>query len=287
MHTLLDTTAGTIGELFIDFFEFVKSAFLQFTLRDAIDILILSVILFLVYRFLRSRKAGALFLGIGIFLVILLLTSLFDLRATSFIFSEIFKIGALAIIIVFQPEIRDVLEKIGSGSIGNLVNFGDHKKKRALYQSVITNICTAVNDLSASKTGALIVISRTTKLDDIIETGITINADVNSFLLRNLFYNKAPLHDGAVIIDEARVVAASCLLPLTRRTDVDSDLGTRHRAAIGMSEASDAVVIIVSEETGTVSVAYDCTLTRNYTAETLRKFLIKKLIGNQEDEKEG
>ena len=115
-----------------------------------------------------------------------------------------------------------------------------------------------------------------------MQTGIVINANVNSFLLRNIFFNRAPLHDGAVIIDEARIAAAGCLLPLTRRTDVDGDLGTRHRAAIGMSESSDAIIIVVSEETGIISVAYDCELTRNYTVESLRKFLMKKIIGINE-----
>ena len=127
-------------------------------------------------------------------------------------------------------------------------------------------------------TAALIVISGTTKLDDTISTGININANVNSFLIRNLFFNRAPLHDGAVIIDGSRIAAAGCLLPLTRRNDVDGDLGTRHRAAIGMSESSDAIVIVVSEETGTISVAYDCNLTRNYSDESLRRFLMKKMI---------
>ena len=174
---------------------------------------------------------------------------------------------------------RDALEKIGSGSLGNILNFSDHKRRRLLYQNTINNVCSAVMDLSASKTGALIVIARTTKLDDIIESGITINADVNSSLIRNLFYNKAPLHDGAVIIDDGRIAAASCLLPLTRRTDINSDLGTRHRAALGMSETSDAVIVIVSEETGTVSVAYDYTLERDFNYETLKRFLNEKLIG--------
>jgi diadenylate cyclase len=195
-------------------------------------------------------------------------------------------IGIIALIILFQPEIRDALEKVGSGSMNGIMTFGDQKKKRQLYSKSIDQICSAVTDLSRTKTGALIVISRTTKLDEIAETGITINADVNSFLLRNIFFNKAPLHDGAVIIDEARILAAGCLLPLTRRTDVDADLGTRHRAAIGMSETSDAIIIVVSEETGTISIAYDCTLTRDYNAESLRPFLMKKLLRKSQDDSE-
>jgi len=279
MNFLLELSFSNLENMFYSFFSVLKAVFSDFNFTDAIDIALLTVLLFFAYKFIRGRKAGALLIGILICFILTFLASIFDLHATHFIFSEIFKIGIIAILIIFQPEIRDALEKIGSGSLGSILNFSDHKRRRMLYQNTINNVCSAVMDLSASKTGALIVIARTTKLDDIIESGITINADVNSSLLRNLFYNKAPLHDGAVIIDEARIAAASCLLPLTRRLDIDSDLGTRHRAAIGMSETSDAVIIIVSEETGTVSVAYDCTLERNFNYESLKRFLNEKLIG--------
>ena len=279
MNFLLKLSFTNVSDLFSSLLSVFKKVFCDFSFTDVIDILLLTALLFFAYRFIRGRKAGALLIGILICFVLTFLSSIFDLHATHFIFSEIFKIGIIAILIIFQPEIRDALEKIGSGSLGSILNFSDHKRRRLLYQNTINNVCSAVMDLSASKTGALIVIARTTKLDDIIESGITINADVNSSLLRNLFYNKAPLHDGAVIIDESRIAAASCLLPLTRRSDIDSDLGTRHRAALGMSETSDAVIIIVSEETGTISVAYDCTLERNFNYESLKRFLNEKLIG--------
>jgi len=285
MNFLLEFSFDSVKNLFSSFFKDVKGVFSDFGFKDVVDILLLTAILFFAYRFVRGRKAGALLIGILICFVLTFVSSIFELYATQFIFSKIFEIGIIAILIIFQPEIRDALEKIGSGSLGSILNFSDQKRRRLLYQSTISNVCSAVMDLSASKTGALIVIARTTKLDDIIESGVTINADVNSSLLRNLFYNKAPLHDGAVIIDEARIAAASCLLPLTRRTDLDSDLGTRHRAAIGMSETSDAVIIIVSEETGTVSVAYDCSLERNFNYETLKRFLNQKLIGTRDTDK--
>ena len=285
MNFLLKMSFSNLENMFSSFFSVLKAVFSDFSFSDVIDIILLTVILFFAYKFIRGRKAGALLIGILLCFILMFVSSIFDLHATHFIFSEIFKIGIIAILIIFQPEIRDALEKIGSGSLGSILNFSDHKRRRLLYQNTINNVCSAVMDLSASKTGALIVIARTTKLDDIIESGITINADVNSSLLRNLFYNKAPLHDGAVIIDEARIAAASCLLPLTRRSDIDSDLGTRHRAAIGMSETSDAVIIVVSEETGTVSVAYDCLLERNFNYETLKRFLNEKLIGAGSTEK--
>lgn len=276
MMTMLEIRQGRIGEIFSAFLASVGESFSHFTFFDALDILFLTALFFFLFRFFRSRKAGALLIGIAICALVLFVSYLLGMSGTYFLLSAIFEIGVLALIILFQPEIRDALERIGSGSISGLVSFGDKKKKQQ-YQSAIENICTAVGSLAASKTGALLVIGRTTRLDDITQTGIAIHADVNSFLLRNLFYNKAPLHDGAVVINDARIEAAGCLLPLTRRTDIDSDLGTRHRAAIGMSESSDAIVIVVSEETGTVSVAYDCALTRDYTPETLHRFLVEHI----------
>ncbi|MBE6643903.1 MAG: TIGR00159 family protein [Ruminococcaceae bacterium] len=278
MNTLIKLSAGDIGESFSNFFASVKNAFVEFAVTDAIDIVLLAAILFLGFRFFKSRKAGVLLLGVVLIVALTFVAYIFNLDATYFIFSAILDIGVLALIILFQPEIRDALEKVGTGSVLGIMSFSDQKHKRQMYSKAIAQICSAVNDLSRTKTGALIVISRTTKLDEIIETGITINSDVNSFLIRNIFFNKAPLHDGAIVIDDARIAAAGCLLPLTRRTDVDADLGTRHRAAIGMSETSDAIVIVVSEETGTISVAYDCSLTRGYTAESLRSFLTKKIL---------
>ena len=219
-----------------------------------------------------------LIIGVAFIVILRFVAARFHLEGTALIFNAILKDGVIVLVILFHPEIRDVLGKVGSGSMSGVMNFGDQKKKRQQYSKAIDEICVAVADLSRTKTGALIVISRTTKLDEITETGIVINADVNSFLLRNIFVDKAPLHDGAVVIDESRIVAAACLLPLTRRTDIDADLGTRHRAAVGMSETSDAIVIVVSEETGTISIAYDCTLTRDYNAESLRPFLKQKLL---------
>jgi len=284
MNTLLEISESSFADTVSSFFSNIGNAFSSFTVIDAIDIIALSIICFFVFRFFKGRKAGTLFVGIAICLVLLVAAHFLGLKGTYYIFSGVFKIGALAIVIIFQPEIREGLEKLGSGSLNGIIAFGDQKKKKQLYYKAIDEICVAVSDLSRTKTGALIVIARTTKLEDVIQTGITINADVNSFLLRNLFFNKAPLHDGAVVIDELKIVAAGCLLPLTRRQDIDSDLGTRHRAAVGMSETSDAVVIVVSEETGVISVAHDCELTREYTPDTLRNLLLKKLLREKIDE---
>ncbi len=291
MNFLLTTQSPSLGDMILNFFSAVGKAFSSFTPFDAIDIIFLSVFFFFILKFFKGRRAGALLIGIGVCLAILILSYAFNLEGTNFIFKGIFEIGALALVIIFQPEIREVLQKVGSGPINGILSFADQKrKKKQMYYRSIDAICTAVSDLSRTKTGALIVITRTTKLEEIIQTGITINADVNSFLIRNLFFNKAPLHDGAVVIDESQIIAAGCLLPLTRRQGIDGDLGTRHRAAIGMSETSDAIIIVVSEETGIISVAFDCTLTRNFTPDSLRNLLLKKWvrenidIGNEQTE---
>ena len=278
MNALLSLNFQRVGELFSAFFDSVKNSFVNFSVLDAIDIIVVATIFFVAFRFLKSRKAGALIIGIAVIVLLTFIAYVFNLSVTHFIFSKIFEIGLIVIVIIFQPEIREALEKVGIGSLKGIRTLSEQKQKNLIYAKAVDEICSAVKDLSANKTGALIVISRTTKLDEIIETGILINSNVNAFLLRNIFYDKAPLHDGAVVIDDGRLAAAGCLLPLTRRTDVDVNLGTRHRAAIGMSETSDAIVIVVSEETGVISVAYDCTLTRNYTSDTLRRFLMRKMI---------
>jgi diadenylate cyclase len=278
MFTLLAVSGReTVSQIL----ENVKSIFVNFQWTDAIDIILLAVLFYFVLSFFKSRKAGTLL--IGIFLCLLLYTAaiLLNLSGVEFILSGVFKIGALAIIIIFQPEIRDLLETIGSGSIKGIKTFGDQARKKQAKYKAIDNICKAVNVMSKDRTGALIVIGRTTQLDDVTNTGIEINADVSDYLIRNLFYDKAPLHDGAIVIEGNRIKAAACILPLPRHTYVHNDLGTRHRAAIGLSEISDAVIIIVSEETGIISVAKESELKRDFTEDSLRKFLVKELVADK------
>ena len=269
------------NENFAAFAQNAKSIFADFMWTDAVDIVILSLLFYFVLRFFRSRKAGTLIVGIMICLVLYALAVFFDLSGVKYILSGVFQIGALAVVIIFQPEIRDLLETIGSGSLKGIRNISDLARKKQAQYKAIDNICKAVHVMSAEKTGALIVVGRTTQLEDILHTGIEINADVSDYLLRNLFYDKAPLHDGAVVIEGNRIKAAACILPLPRHTHVHNELGTRHRAAIGLSEVSDAIIIIVSEETGVISVAKESELKRNFTEDSLRKFLVKELVGNK------
>lgn len=284
MDWMLNVAKDNIKAVIDTFTSVASSAFSNFTLYDAIDIFLLTVFFFFVFRFMKGKKLGSLIVGVLVCFIAYAVASVFSLSSIKFILSGLFQIGMLAFIILFQPEIRDLLERLGSKSIVRLFSIGDSSKRENLSYQVIDNICSAVRDLSSTKTGALIVIERTTQLDEVTRTGVAINADVNSYLLRNLFYDKAPLHDGAVVIDEGRIASAGCILPLTRRSDFEGDLGTRHKAAIGLSEICDAIIIVVSEETGIISVAMDYTLTRDYTADTLRKFLLKNMLHDSEAE---
>ena len=207
-----------------------------------------------------------------------ILSNIFNLNVLYRLFSTILGSGLLVVIIIFQPEIRDALEKIGNGSLKGIMSFSDRKKKKEQYLNAIENICSAVTELSRESTGALIVIERSISLSDVVKMGVTLDANVNDLLIRNLFYDKAPLHDGAVVISGDKIVAAGCFLPLTQRVDLDSSLGTRHRAAIGMAERSDAIVIVVSEETGGISIAYDFSLVRNVKPKALKEFLLENVL---------
>jgi diadenylate cyclase len=225
----------------------------------------------------RERRAGKLLIGLGCILVLSLIGDVFDMPATRFIFSDFRQIGVIAIIILFQPELRSALEKVGGMPSSGIRNITADSRDASVRSAEIDALCTAVSDLSRDKVGALIVIERTTKLGEYIKSGVSVDAALTPHLLRNIFFNKAPLHDGAVIIRSGRICAAGCFLPLSTKDDINKDLGTRHRAAIGMSEISDAIVIIVSEETGTVSMSIDGNLSRNYNYSSLKQELNKLL----------
>lgn len=249
------------------------------TFVDVLDIFVLSLLLYVAYKFMRDRRAGKLMMGVAIFLIILILSSVLKMHAIQFIFQNFYQIGLIAIVIVFQPELRAGLEKMGNTPFSGLKNLtSDNTSEIANISADIDVLCEAVCDMARTKTGALIAIERSTKLGDYIRSGVLVNAQMSSFLLRNIFFNKAPLHDGAVIIRGHRVFAAGCFLPLSTQDDIVQDLGTRHRAAIGLSEASDAVVIVVSEETGTISVAIDGSLKRNFNYKSLKQELLKLLV---------
>jgi diadenylate cyclase len=279
MLHILSTSPINIFEWFGGLVDFLKN--IKIEIYDLVDIVLLTVVFALFVTFVRRKMLSSAVVGMAIFYIFVGIASVLPLPGISLIASAILKVGALAFILLFHTEIRDLFEKIGSNPKIKLFN---SRATNKLNYQIIDNVCSAVRELSATKTGALIVIARTTKLDDVTSTGVTINADVNSYLLRNLFYNKAPLHDGALVIDDGKIVSAGCVLPLTRRKDFEGDLGTRHKAAIGLCEISDAIIIVVSEETGTISVAMDYSFTRDFTSDTLRKFLVTNILQDSDIE---
>ncbi len=259
--------------------ELLRAASAGDIVRYVVDILLLSFILYIAVRFLWDRRAGKLLIGLSIWLVAMFAARLLHLYAVGTILEVIADAGIVVLVLIFQPEIRDALEKLGGEPLKNFKNLSVDVKNEATVEG-INAICEAATDMARTKTGALIVIERSTKLGDIIRSGVDVDSKLTPYILKSVFFPNSPLHDGAVVIRNMRVCAAGCLLPLTRRQDVDPNLGTRHRAALGMSESCDAVIIVVSEETGTISVAYNRTLTRDYTSQTLKLRLSEILMSS-------
>lgn len=247
--------------------------------KDCIDILLLSLVLFFVYKLIRNSRAWKLLIGLLVLFFVSIIADAFDMLALNVVFGNFQQLGILAILVLFQPEIRMALEKVGGTPISGIKSIAAAESRElSTINAEIDALCTAVSDLSRDKVGALIVIERTTGLGDFIKSGVYVDAAISPHILRNIFFNKAPLHDGAVIIRDSRICAAGCFLPLSTKEDINKDLGTRHRAAIGLTEISDAIVIVVSEETGTVSLSVDGSLTRNYNYNTLKRALGSYLI---------
>lgn len=262
---------------FDEIFAFLQSQFsppIYWT--DIVDILLLAILFYYAYRFVSERRAGKLALGILIIALVMVISDVVGFHSIRYLLGNLFQVGMLALIVLFQPELRGALEKVGEEPLRSLKGIGD-QRSLANKAEMVEALCEAVSDMSRTKTGALIVMERSTKLGDIIRSGVEMDAKVTAYLIRNVFYNKAPLHDGAMIIRNGRICAASCFLPLTERA-INQDLGTRHRAAIGMSEVSDALVIVVSEETGTISLAFDGELRRNQNYQTLKQTLTELCV---------
>ncbi len=259
---------------------------MSITVFDVIDILLLAVLICVVIKFMQDTRAEQLLKGILILVVLFLVVQACQLKVMSFLFQNFFQVGLLAVVIVFQPELRRMLEKVGTAKVPNIVQSFDTGEAGAAQarERAIQGIADACERLSRTRTGALIVIERQTKLGNIIEQSTVINSEPSPELFCNLFYNKAPLHDGAVIIRNNRIYAAGCFLPITNKGQyVDADLGSRHRAALGMSENSDALVIVVSEETGIISVAKAGQLTRFDTEYNPKEALINILRDEMPD----
>lgn len=267
-----------ISEFTSNFLSFMSMV----RITDVIDVIIIAFLVFQCVRFVRETRAELLVKGIALLLILLQLSRWFNLHTVQYILQNIVQLGFFALLIVFQPELRRALEKIGRSNAGKILSF---KEDESVLTHTIDTVCAAVDNLARTKTGALICMQRSTKLGDIINTGTPLNADITYELLVNIFVPNTPLHDGAVIIGDNKILAGACFLPLTPNNELSKELGTRHRAAIGLSENSDAAVIVVSEETGKISIALDGNLTRNLTVNTL-KLALKKVLEFESDNEE-
>ena len=271
---------NSIMNNFVDWFKILRSM----GVSDVLDVLIVATLIFLLIRFIRRTNATKVANGILILVVITWIATALNLMVTSFILRQVFEIGILAVIVLFQPEIRRTLEKVGSSQLFSLL--GKEWGGQAI-DHVIMETVYACEDMARARTGALIVFERDNRLNEPLSSGTPVDGFVSAELLKNIFYDKSPLHDGAVIIKEGRLAAAGCMLPLSSNASLSRDLGMRHRAGIGISEQSDAVVVIVSEETGGISVAVDGLLKRHLTQDTFEAILRRELLPLEEPERQG
>ena len=262
-------------DYFSDSFKYLRTM----SLADIVDVLIVAVLIYVCIGLIRRTNANRLARGIVLILLALVVSDITRLKMVNSLMRRIVELGLIAIVVIFQPEIRRLLERMGSGKFAY---FFGAAGAPATMESVINQTVLACASMSESRTGALIVFERTSSLNDQIATGTVVNAEVSSELLRNIFFVNSPLHDGAVIMRDGRLAAAGCMLPLSNNASLSSDLGMRHRAGIGMSEHSDAVVAIVSEETGSISVAMDGMLKRHLTPDTFGKILRAELMPDTE-----
>ena len=273
----------------------IFSIFRTIQIRDIVDILAIAILIFGLFKLIRETRAVQLLKGILLLLIVYFISSLFGLTMLSSLLQTFFEASVVIIVIIFQPELRKLLEQMGRNNTYKkyIKIFSKHRKsdewKKAVKKSIIDAADTSLL-FSRSKTGALLVFEREIMLSDIASTGTVIDAETSVALFGNIFFNKAPLHDGASIIRDGKLYAAGCILPLTDNKNVDINLGTRHRAALGISEQSDAVVLVVSEETGIISLAVNGVLLRDFTRDSLidklEEFLLEDYLDDDEKNKE-
>lgn len=236
------------------------------------DLIIVMFIIYYFYKIIKTTRAGQIFKGILLIFFLFLIAKVFNMVILNFILTNFLSYGVILLIVVFQPELRIIFERIGRSKIVDVFDMDDN----ILIKHSISEIVKAVEILSLKSIGALIVIERDTRISEVLKESIALKAKISSELIQNIFMPRTPLHDGAIVISGTEIVAAKCILPLASEVTVPKALGTRHRAAVGITEISDALVIVVSEETGIISVAENGTLTRNLTGDTLKDLLLKK-----------
>ncbi len=270
---MAERLTATMNEFFLKAGNFVSTI----TGWDIIDIAIVAFLVYKLLAFIRRTNSANVIKGIFLLLLVMGITSVIPLPVVQYLLGNAFEVGLLAVIVLFQPEIRGILERVGSTGGFSTGIFGKSVSNTAL-QNAITQVVLACTDMSESRTGALIVFERAINLEAYIKTGTIIDAAPAADLIKNIFFDKASLHDGAVIIRGGRIAGAACMLPLSGNNNISRDLGMRHRAGIGMSERSDAIVVIVSEETGSISVATEGMLKRHLDPKTLERLLMTELL---------
>lgn len=279
MDRLLGFLEKTIGAL---------SSF-NFT-SDLLDILLVTFVVYELIKMVRGSRSFQLIKGIAFLAVVFALVKLLNMEASEYLFSVLFENGLIILVVLFAPELRKILERFGRQSIRNIsfFNFGSGIDYEKTVTETINSFCKASADMSESKTGALVVFEKDAPLKDIANTGTILDARASAELFNGIFFKNSALHDGAVLVREGKIHSAGCILPLTQNTSISSELGTRHRAAIGISEQSDAVVVVISEETGSVSVVKNGVLTRDVTNGKLREILLDEfIVKTNENEQQG
>jgi diadenylate cyclase len=251
---------------------------------DVVDILLVAFLLYEAILLVRQTRASQLFRGIAILLIAWLLSYWFQLRVIKFLLDKLLQFGLLAVVVVFQPEIRRALEQVGRSKFIFGLFQTQKDTQREQWREAIVTICDSAERMARKRTGALIVIERQSRLGDIDRTGTKLDAKLTGELLETIFYAGSPLHDGAVIVKDARVSAAGCLLPVSQNSEISKDMGTRHRAAIGLSENADALVVVVSEETGIISLAQNGVIIRRLDRANLYRILEGDLLPKEEEE---
>ena len=265
-------------EALANFGLFIWNTLQTIRLWDIVDILIVTFIFYYILKFFQNTKSTQLLKGILLVLLFVGVSKALGLTTLNFILESTLQFGALALIILFQPELRKILEQFGKKTIKSMMFIEDSSKSNDFTDENVEAVTRAVFNLASNRTGALIAFERETHLREITDTGTGINAECSDLLLENIFFHNSPLHDGGVVVSKGKIAAAACLFPLSENKEISSELGTRHRAGIGLSEATDAIVVIVSEETGTVSVAINGVLKRGFSREGFKEQLASTLI---------
>ena len=278
---------STFFDSILSFFSQIFFSIINIRIFDIIDILVVSFIIYKAIEFMRETRSGQLVKGIVVLFCVFFISSAFNLVTIKWLLVQIFDYALVIVALVFQPELRRMLERVGQSNITTIGKMQNYDAKNKAIADCIDSVCKAVSNMSDKKIGALIVFERKTMLGEIVNTGTVIDATPSYEMIGNIFFPKSPLHDGAVIIRDGKLYAAGCILPLTSNNGLNSQLGTRHRAAIGMSENSDAVVLVVSEETGTISLAVNGAIKRDYNAVTLKEELYNQLLTIEEKSNNG